>query len=116
VISEPAALTILGLAKDFKIIRMDRRGKFGGPYLPITVMLPAPLAGCSSILEFFRRDISAEEMESLDVVTGNPFHRSEGDIPDATSRAVMVYDHRNHPYFPPTGPPRYHPAAPHTRG
>jgi len=49
------------IARGFKRSRVDtvdRPGKFGGPCLPNTVMLPAPLAGCSS----FPRILSAEHI------------------------------------------------------
>src|SRR5207244_6320916 len=42
------------------------------------------------LLEFFRRDISAGGVEPLAVVPRDPFHGSEGDIPDAVPRAVAV--------------------------
>jgi hypothetical protein len=41
-------------------------------------------------LEFFRWNVTAGRVEPLAVVPGNPFHGSEGDIPDATPRAVTV--------------------------
>jgi hypothetical protein len=36
-----------------------------------------------AFLEFFRRDITTAGVKPLVVVSGNPFHSGEGDIPDA---------------------------------
>src|ERR1700689_3859016 len=41
-------------------------------------------------LEFFRWNVGAGGVEPLVVVPGDPFHRGEGDIPDAIPRPVAV--------------------------
>jgi hypothetical protein len=41
-------------------------------------------------LEFFRWNVAAGRVEPLVVVPGDPFHRGEGDIPDAFPRAVWA--------------------------